>query len=106
MITKVSKQEFLDFIMAQPPDREYDYDESTDVGTTCGCPMVQYGKEKLNIYNFQCTAHIWDGVGMDTISMDSFMISDIIPTVLRGRFSYGQLQTAYRILEDIINGHH
>lgn len=50
----VTQQQFEDFIMSQDDNREIDMKE-VDCEANCGCIMIHYGKEKLNINSFQCS---------------------------------------------------
>ena len=60
MIT-VTKQELIDFVDAQPDDRHIDFQQfySTE---DCGCLMIHFGKEVLNIKGrFYCDNSRWMG---------------------------------------------
>lgn len=52
--SKVIKgQEIIDFIKSQPDDREVDFREYNS-DYTCGCVMVHYAKDVLNLPNVNC----------------------------------------------------
>ena len=56
---KVTTQEIVDFIFAQPRDRKVEMKEASSCDS-CGCLMVQYGKEELKIEeSFVCGLDNW-----------------------------------------------
>lgn len=91
----ITRSEFIKWIMAQPPERVYDYSQS-NVPCDIGCPMIHYARE----HNIQCSS-----VGMERFYFDNEQTAkfDWFPGVLEfnpGHFStYGQLQQDLRFRE-------
>jgi len=93
---KVTKQEILKFIEAQPDDREV-YMADNFSHRRCGCIMIHYGKEVLNIKNrFGCGFSSWELLDNDDdndrvcyADMD-FPIDEIAPLNFQG--TYGELK--------------
>lgn len=58
-MTTVTRQEFIDWIMAQPDDKMVNMRDCV-VNDECGCVMVQYGLEKFGYDSFvHCTGREW-----------------------------------------------
>jgi hypothetical protein len=54
----ITKQELIDYINSQPDDKRVDMRQCSVLGN-CGCVMVQYSKEILNITDpFWCGYHV------------------------------------------------
>ena len=93
---KVTKEEILKFIEAQPDDREV-YMGDNFSNRRCGCIMIHYGKEVLNIKNrFGCGFSSWELFNNDDdddlvcyADMD-FPITDIAQLDFQG--TYGELK--------------
>ena len=57
----VTKQEFFDWIMSQNDDRSVDMQVNWTDEDSCGCLMVQYGREKFPEYaEFGCGYKEWE----------------------------------------------
>lgn len=76
----VTKQELIDFVDAQPDDRPIDFQQfySTE---DCGCLMIHFGKEVLNLKGrFYCDNSRWKGAN-DTLAYlqgDNFIFYNIV----------------------------
>jgi len=55
----VTKQEIVDYVFSQPREREVKMKENFSK-EGCGCVMVQYGKERLGMKNFECGFASWN----------------------------------------------
>ena len=52
---KIKTEDFLAWIMEQDREKKLNFRQNIDNGTLCGCPMVQYGREKLNLSNISAS---------------------------------------------------
>lgn len=88
----ISRKEFVDWIMEQPDDRPVDMGSSFSSDTSCGCLMVQYGREVLRMNNyFSCGFSRFIARADDEDAVfDGFSISDIVP-LLDGE-SFGEIK--------------
>jgi len=58
-VNTIKRQDIINFIKSQPSDRKVDMNEYKSK-TTCGCVMVHYGKEVLDIKDeFICSSASW-----------------------------------------------
>lgn len=90
----VTRQDMVDSIMAQPDEREVDFDQ-TRINSECGCVMVHYGKAK-GFQFYSCGYNFWlassenGGVFRSAILEGSF--NRFIPPGPGMRFTYAQLK--------------
>jgi len=92
---KVTTQNLVDFIFAQPRDRKVKMEEASS-HDPCGCLMVQYGKEELKIKeSFTCgldnwtTTHGSSEFQMDYDTIGSFGLN------LGEEYTYGEVQDIF-----------
>jgi hypothetical protein len=53
-IKNITEQEIIDFIKSQPDDRAVDFADNLS-HDKCGCVMVHYGRDILNLKDFACS---------------------------------------------------
>ena len=53
----ITREMFIEFAMAQKPERPLDFDESATIHK-CGCPMVHIG-QYLNLDFDRCSSRSW-----------------------------------------------
>lgn len=90
----VTRQDMVDFIMAQPDEREVDFDQ-TRIRDECGCLMVQYGK--ANGFRFyRCGPASWvvpaeyGGGFAATLTQGTF--AQFVPVGPGMRFTYAEVK--------------
>lgn len=55
----VTRTQIEDFILAQKPYREVNFDSCSDMRESCGCLMVHYG-QNIDLSKFRCGINSWD----------------------------------------------
>lgn len=110
---KITKKEFLDWIFEQPDDRVFDLSE-IKYDSLCGCPMVQYARDKGVVFSYvgfnfwfnfdpketgpmeapnfsPYTLILKEGLGLGNFNsptgIDKFTYGDVKPTL---KIKYGQ----------------
>jgi hypothetical protein len=53
-VKDITEQEIIDFIKSQPDDRKVDFVDNLS-HDKCGCVMVHYGRDVLNLKDFACS---------------------------------------------------
>jgi len=85
MIT-ITRQELIDFIKRQPDEKEFWMDQSTNQ-SSCGCLMVQYGREQN--WDFEgCGFTSWWSEADELIAQIPFNIFSLAPNVTKN--TYGE----------------
>lgn len=94
-IRKVTKQEIVEFIMAQPAERPLNMFESLS-SDICGCPMVHFGREVLHIKEkFSCLLKTWSIELQPYAQIEDGDIFAIVET-WQGTKTYGDIQARLR----------
>ena len=76
----VTKQELIDFVDAQPDDRPVNFKQFYST-KDCGCLMIHFGKEVLNLTNqFWCDNFSWESNcgKIAVIEGDNFIFYNIV----------------------------
>lgn len=95
---QITKKDFFDWIFEQSDEKIFDLKE-TDYTSSCGCPMVQFGKDKGIIFWYVGFSHWIDEKGLLLAESQGFGAFRLVWRV-RERFSnkevytYGELKKA------------
>lgn len=96
---KITKQEVIDFIKSQPNDREVNM-QGSNSDHECGCVMVHYGKDVLNMGNVSCGYYDFisfseDGSGHSVDATLEESIDSIVGDSVwrqKGEITYGEVK--------------
>lgn len=93
-MTTVTKKQIIDFINSQPADRPVDM-FNPNSNDRCGCVMVHYGREILNIEeNFTCGYYQWKykSSGASLAILENYCAINVIIKNWESFENYGDIQ--------------
>jgi hypothetical protein len=92
----ISHQEFLDFIFAQPREREINMGQNIAYPEDCGCMMVHYGREKGLKGKILCGFRDISESGKIGAFLLEESITNYFPINDWGKYTYGEIQDYIR----------
>ncbi len=91
---KVTKQQMINYIFAQPDDRMVNFSENL-TNQDCGCVMVHYGKDNDLKFN-GCGFARWEYGGRCIAAMEDCRFNQFQPSEDRDEYTYSELKEFLR----------